>query len=933
MGIPQLLLSITLPISILSIGYLITRGSEFLQRNLRSLAEILCVSFFLGASFLITVSLLIGTIIGYGLGFFFWAFYILGSILTTIFLIYSFKKFFNIRMKILFFFKQQLIYIILISLTVLFYFYYPITNTLPHSDAAEAYLPMARYFCEFDGISANTQIFLITGDKLTIPPGISLIQSFAFKITQSFDPANLAALELSFLIFFSLIVYSLSKRCNLNTNNSLLSAILMMNLPYWILYFDKSLHYIDLESAFMCAMSIFILILIINEEINETNDSHKKFPYIVLGLGLFASFSSKLQSLMIVVFIAYIAIQSHIISNKRVLSSKKFENLAIVLLSTTYLILALKLGLDMYIFTTLFGGFYFILFFALLSLVPLIVALKSDLFKSKNIQSSIMLRIVIIVLISLYWYLWQAYINASIVPTIKEQNTIWAIEILKKSMMTWGGLDYLFSKYSVTAINIFYSIYGFVFIIPLWVGLKSIANKRNLFSEGMIAWLLLGIIAFLGIFEKNWRYSIFFTFPLIIFIAEGIDQICGNILKSKTIRNSIIFVLTFPSLIIKIDLKMMLIISVVSTILWIVIINFRHIRRVAPRILRLSKPRAQGHKFSAFVLSLIIIFSCISLVPHYSKAPNISKKVLNLYQIVAEKGERDRVIITIGISGLYFHTGMNTLQLVYPECLAKIEPVVNTPDITKAADYLINELKIGGAIFRAENGGLYREWYVGLLREVPELRLLHNPHLFTTTYYDPNYFYFLSLTSTSIAPIGCLDIVARAKDSQDEVSLFLPYDYGLNSTVIATESEEIELVSYLYFPESMISSITHEVHFEASVNLTVFNTEANSENYSNSMNLRMESMKKLGKIVEIPLGSITGHDKEIPMTIRIDDITLRLLDNSVKIAFEFIPRGASHSNGTWLAYYPTKTARYSYQTWVHYGDNLIDSTSRQLYPL
>lgn len=914
----------TLPLTFFSIGYTILKSVKALKDIVRDVPSTLSMSFFVGASVLITSSTLIGTLLGSGLEFLFYAFYILGIILLIFQLIQYVRHLTINKLRVRTSSKHIPFYLILALLSLLFYLYYPLSNPMPGSDAVEAYLPMARYFCEYDGIPTETSVYFLTGKAITIPPGISLLQAFAFTISQSFSPMNLAFLEIAFLLCFSTLTYAFSIRCNLSKVEASLAAILMLNLPYWGYYFRFDVHYIDLESAFMVSASIYLLLVLLK----DVNTKRLKFTLPVLGVVLFATVTSKLQSLIVLVFIFILILK---------LSSvwRKHRNFWLAILFLGYVSAVPMLTSRMYVYTTIFGKEPAILFFTAISLMPLIIFLRMEFRKEDEATFKTWLPLLIVSLFSLYWYVRILYIGSSILSPIKTGDSAWAAEILKKTMK-WDGLEYLYTKYFSVAFNVLHSIYSFSLLIPLVVGVKYFQSLKGFFQKGIKMWFLIGIIVFLGVLEKSWRYPLFFMLPIPILVSKGVFKIAEkhfhlNTQSSLTVI-SLTFFLTFPPIdgyLTGLYYQQVLnwgVTLILSILGWMTLL-FINSLNTPLKMWKLKFPRFRirnkiGKSLTFFVLSVILLVSGLITIQHYSKEYRILKAKADLYNQVSVDARTDRVLVSVGAQGVYFFTGVNTLHIVQPDELAILRPLFEAPDIDEGLHFLIHELDVGSVIFPAEQGGLYRKWYVYLLDELPELRVLYNPQLFETVFYRSRYCYFLNLVNESWRPYGVLDVVVRGSDPAEEASLFLPYDYGEKHTFVTYSHEGVKLVVFLYFPNGLIQKTKCVVTYNVTVNLTVTDFYED-RNVTTPKILSSQFSSNLSKVVQLETELIRGNDYTEHTDFRIDGIEIQVCAESFEAYFHLSPKNSSISfPGTWLIYFPKASGR-----WDHLGSNLIETNA------
>jgi len=919
-----LILAATLPLTFFSIGYTILKSIKTLKDIIGDAPSTLSMSFFIGASVLITSSTLVGTLLGSGLKLLFYAFYILGIILLIFHLIQYVRHLTINKLEVRTSSKHIPFFLLLALFSILFYLYYPLSNPMPTNDAVEAYLPMARYFCEYDGIPTETSVYFLTGKAITIPPGISLLQAFAFTISQSFSPMNLAFIEIAFLFCFSTLAYAVSIRCNLSKVEASLAAILMLNLPYWGYYFLVDLHYIDLESAFMASASIYLLLVLLKDV--DTKRLTSTLP--VLGVVLFATVTSKIQSLIVPVFILALILK---------LSSvwRKHRSFWSAILFLGYVLAVPLLTSEMYIYTAIFGKEPAILFFTAISLIPLIIFLRLEFQEEDRAAVKTWFPLLVVLLFSLYWYGRNLYIGSSILSPIKAGDGAWAGEILKKTMK-WGGLEYLYTRHLGSAFNILRSIYIFTFLIPLVVGVKYFQSSKGFFQKGIKLWLLIGITVFLGVLEKSWRYPLFFMLPIPVLVSKGICKIAEkhfnlNAQNSLTLL-SLIFFLTFPPIdrylngLYYHQILNWGVTSILSIIGWMILLFINSLntslKKWKLKFPKFSKRNKSRGSMTIFVLSAILLVSGLITIQHYSREHPISKAKAELYNQVSADARTDRVLVSVGALGVYYFTGVNTLHIVQPDELAILRPIFEAPDIDQGLNFLIHELSVGSVVFWAEGGGFYREWYVYLLDELPELRVLYNPQVFETVFYKPKYFYFLNLVNESWRPYGVLDVVVRGSDPAEEASLFLPYDYGEQHTFITYSHEGVRLIVFLYFPNDLIQKTKTAVTYNVMVNLTITDFYMD-RNATTPKILSSQFSSNLSKVVQLETELIQGNNDTEHTDFKIEDIEIQVHAESFEAYLHLSPKNASISSpGTRLVYFPKSS-----DLWDHLGSNLIETNA------
>jgi len=926
---PQLLLAITLPLPLFSIGYLILRST--MKALTKDVFETLAMSLFMGSSTLITSSVLVGTLLGTGLKLLFYAFYFSGVVIFFFQLAQLTRSSSIERLRSgLASSKYLLLSLIFVFLSLSFYLYYPL-NRVPADDAIEAFLPMARYFVESDGIPAKTSVYFTTGNKITIPPGISLVQAFAFTILNSFNPINLSFIEITFLFGFAALAYAFSKRCGFDEKVSALSMILMVNLPYWGYYFRYIVHYVDLESAFMTSASIYLLLILIKDKV--------RCPLYILpivGVSLFATIASKLQSIIVLAFLCAVFLKLSGIW-------RKHKKHVILLLLFGYLIAVPILVSRMYIYAIIFGEEVGIILSTGLSIIPLIFFLKTEFQEGVKMSLKRSLLIFIPTIFSLFWYIRTWLIaGSSFLPFFQAQtgNSAWAAETLKRSMR-WGGYSFLIETYLNSTFNILHTLFFFTFFVPLIVGIKCFHGSKNFFSSGLKMWFLVGAAMFLGLMEKEWRYLVYFILPISIIVSLGLFDIIGKRFHIDALNASIVASLIFIFTFCPIDVYLTLwapLIFVVSTVAWISL--ERGGQLFSDRIPHLMhacihKVIKSGRKtIFVHVLILILLLSgvltalqfqhCLRLY-EYDYQAEVSR--LKFYDDILANVDRGRLLISAGSFGLYYFTGVNTLNIFLPDELAVLRPLFNSSDFNNGLRFLVDDLKVG-SVFLPYEEGIFHEWYTLLLAELPELRVFHNPHVFKVVHYN-RLGYLLNLVNDTVKPYGVLDVVVRGDDPYEEVSLFLPVDYGQNHTFVAYSHEGLKLSVYLYFPKWLIERACREseVTYNITTRLTIFE---NFKEYdiTTTKVLSSEFIYGPSKIIQLEAGTIKGNDNAFYTAIRIDEIEIRVTHESFKVLFRLIPKSPSISfPGTWLTYFPRPSGYPRDHLWTHLCSNLVESTT------
>ncbi|NIW14793.1 MAG: hypothetical protein GWN31_12890 [Candidatus Thorarchaeota archaeon] len=648
----------------------------------------------------------------------------------------------------------------------------------------------------------------------------------------------------------------------------------------------------------------------------------------VLGVVLFATVTSKLQSLIVLVFIFTLFLKLSSVG-------RKYRNFWSAILFLGYVLAVPMLTSKMYVYTTIFGKELAIFFFTAISLIPLIIFLRMEFREEDRATFRTWLPLLIVSLFSLYWYVRILYIGSSVLSPIKTGDGAWAGEILQKTMK-WGGLEFLYTRHLASAFNILHSIYSFTFLVPLVIGVKYFQSLNGFFQKGTKLWLLIGITVFLGVLEKSWRYALFFMLPITILVSRGIFKIAEKHFRLNTQSSltviSLIFFLTFPPIdrylnglyyqqILNWGVTLILSILGWMTLLFINSLN-TPLKMWKLKFPKFSKRNKSRRSMTIFVLSVILLVSGLITIQHYSEEYRISKAKADLYNQVSVDARTDRVLVSVGAQGVYYFTGVNTLHIVQPDELAILRPLFEAPDIDQGLNFLVHELNVGSFVFRAEQGGLYREWYVYLLDELPELRVLYNPQLFETVLYKPRYCYFLNLVNESWRPYGVLDVIVRGSDPAEEASLFLPYDYGEKHTFITNSHEGVKLVVFLYFPNGLIQKTKCVVIYNITVNLTVTDFYED-RNVTTPKILSSQFSSNLSKIVQLETELIRGNDYAEHTDFRIDGIEIQVCAESFEAYFHLSPKNSSISfPGTWLIYFPKASGR-----WDHLGSNLIETNA------
>lgn len=432
--------------------------------------------------------------------------------------------------------------------------------------------------------------------------------------------------------------------------------------------------------------------------------------------------------------------------------------------------------------------------------------------------------------------------------------------------------------------------------------------------------------------------------PIFILVSKGIFKIVGDTdsqshptLKSLVVL-SLVFFLTFPLIDTYLTSNNLVLTIILSILIW-VILSFINTLSKSWKVFRLKfKVGSKSSKtIITIVLSTVLLVSGFITIQHnpYSKGFRIWRARDDLYNEVSTNTRKDRVIISAGGQiGLYYFTGISTLSIIRgtdPDSLAILRPFFEAPDIDEGLRFLIHDLKVGAFIFRAEQGGFYREWYVYLLNELPELRILYNPQLFRTVLYSPKYFYFLNLVNDSWRSYGVLDVVVRGSNPSEESSLFLPYDYDVKHTVITQSREGLNLSVLLYFPRSLIEgNVGKAASFEVSTNLTIKTKVTLDHWLETTKKIETRAMLNLSKTVQLNVGTIYGKDDSLRTIFRIDSIEIKVGNENFDAYFKLVPGRPTTFPGTWLSYFPMPEPmhfNFPKNTWTHSGSNLIEIES------
>jgi hypothetical protein len=540
------------------------------------------------------------------------------------------------------------------------------------------------------------------------------------------------------------------------------------------------------------------------------------------------------------------------------------------------------------------------------------------------------LPLALVVLCALFWYARTWYVGSSASPA---GDGSWAADTLTNTM-TWGGYEFLYAKYVDTTFIFLHSLYAFTFLLPLVIGVRHF-QSRGVFPKGVKLWFLIGMVVFLGVWEKNWRYPLFFLLPIPLLLSRGLFRITEKLTQNALLLTSLVFLVTFPALyttllatfppLLSYLKEGMVLALLVSTLVWLALAYRDPLHTVIQRVDR----RLGSKRLTGLLVVFTLLLAGSTTVLQYSAEYAVPAVVTDLHEAVRADASQEQVLLSVGTKGLYYFTGVNTLHILYPDELAVLKPLVDAPDLEDGVRFLLHDLNVGSIVFPSESVGRTREWFVSFLHELPSLRVLYNPQLFETSLHTPRYFYFLTLTNASMRSFGVLDVVVQGSDPTHEASLLLPMDYGTRRTWVAY-SREVNLTTFLYFPRDLIEMSLGAASIETSVNLTTTTRLREDQLVVTSSEIRTQSRVNLSKIMQVHLGELRGHDDSVYTSIGIDSIAVHVNHPTFHAHFHLAPPQTSQASlDTLVTYFPAPSSIYQYpnQTWTHSGFNLIETNA------
>jgi hypothetical protein len=908
--ISQLALSVFSILSLMTIGNAIIR--IILKRELGGTLEVLALSFFVGSSLLICISTVVGVVIQHGLQLFFYTFFFVGLVLLlyrlTCWLRTLFRK--GIDMLWLERLGRKLPILILLFSLAIIPVHASLTAVHPVDDAAEAFLPMARLMCESDGIPEKTPIWLFSGYVISVPPGVSELYAYVFTITHSFSSTVLAFLEVSFILGLSALAYVMSKKCGLNEIWASLSAILTLGLPYWIFYFKIIPRYADLGAAFMASTCIYLTLVLLRHQLSAPK-------LIVLSLGLSAATLSKFQCLIVPLIVVIITLKmSKLWSRQKILLS--------TIILGAYLAVGILGSSMLYVPATMFGGNILVALYVFASVPLVVMLLRLEFRQCGKITSKVFIGLFVVSLIPAVWYARTWYLTGSpLSPVIKLGDAVWAGHLLAEAKAgSVAAQVFLFSKPFVDR----FKSAPIALTIPFLVGLSRIHKSRSLFRKGVEAWLLVGLATFIGIFFlEDVRYMLYFMLPLVVIACVGVSYIIGKYAKNPTYSMIALFLISLTSISLLIEginqIMIPLLLLLTSTPIWVVLAMRSRFINITSRLKTLFESLELSTKVKKSLIVMVFILTIsVAWIGVIVECRSVSsgEPFFQLYRHIKEVDEREGSLITFSSLGIYYYTGIDTINIAYPEGLELFKPLIDAPDIQSGAKFLIQELRVKGAVLPIETNTFWYSWYHTLLGELPELRILHNPQMFNVVYHtEPTSgwsgWYFLSKVNESCRPYGILDLVVKKEGGVvQEASLLLPCNYGKKQIYIADSCKNLSLLTFLYFPRWL----SGEAIFNVETYLTIIENRAHDQIVRNETLYKQEPLN-ISKIVEVEIGKLMEEAEVESASISINKIQLDILGESFKIHITIVP---ASDDGTWIIYSSVNEVL----LWTHMGSNLME---------
>ena len=792
-------------------------------------------------------------------------------------------------------------------------------------DASEVFLSIAKCIVECDGIPNKTPKLMFSGEVISLPPGISLLFAYTFTILsippsanppkpwfKLADPFTLlnapSILEVTFILCLSAVAYALSRKCNLSKAWSSLSALLVMTLPYWIFYFKVIPRYADLGGAFMTSASIYLTLILAKNKLNSTKAT-------LLWLAMMATTSSKYQCLIapIVVFILTLKM------------SELWDKYKLPISTTilgAYLALALTLCPKMYLPMSLIWGSNVTALLAIISIIPFASILRLKLRDYERITLKNFLKFLIVLLASTLWYLRTWLVTGSpIFTVVKSGDAAWAGEIIAKSI-AMGGWKPIFTLVPTMLFNTF----PVSFTIPFIIGFKCLHNSKNLFHKGAEIWLLTGLTAFIGVFQlEDVRYILYFMLPFFVTTCIGISKIVGkHVSPEYDMAVALIISLLSIALLIEAPYPTTIqsILFPTSTLIWIYMTGVITPLNQLTKALR-CKPKIDSKTKKILITAALIVVILLAWVSTYvnlvksTRRYNELKRVRTFYKHVkSEVG--GNLTVTFGHPGIYYYADCNAINIIYPEHLALLKPLVESRDIQSGIDFLVRNLGVKYIILPAEQNYVWHSWYCVLLEELPELRALHNPHVSSVVYRDnwttPWFgWYILKLTGEHIDSCGVLDVVA-GRNSKEEISLFLACNHTDHIPITRksdfkhSNPNTINITVFLYFPYQLTGK---RALIDTYVNLTVVR---DGEHLPPSTVTQRVNVS-LSKVVNFTIAELIGYNKAAYTLVSIQEIKITVyIESKNPIVFILKPVGG---NGANFWYWGMNSPKHKQFTWTY----------------
>jgi len=510
-------------LSALTLASILVNGNFLLRKTLafrlKGIVERIVVSYLFGSAILILMSLVVG-LVGL-LQICYWVYFLAAApiiLSQTIPRIRTFHKPVELRLPS----RVSVILVIVATVIAILRLQQSLTG-FPGYDALEVTLPSARLFYQDGSIPAISNIYLQNGNRILIPPGVSILYAYVFTILSSVDSSTLSLLEVSYYLALGATVYSLTRRCGGDKTTATFASGLLLLLPLWNSYFLSLLRYADITASFVAASSVLLFVAI-----------HKDYRVRDLGLlwlCLFATATSKINGLAVIGAILVVVLR------EMHFPSRSLKAIVFSLACAVYAVaLAIYLPLS-YTSATFASSGIDLLAFGLSSTFLLAFALFApNQMPSKPFRKGI--GLIVAILLSPLWLLRDWLLTGSpFAPVQKTGDAAWAAPFLSSTAPYSGLQEGIIGQRLADFLRYFSPLFVIPLVILIIVGWTRVYRAGS--GNTLKTWVLVGASFFIGpAVVGDMRYILYFIPAAIVIAAVGLTYLVGKVTSSTKMTSA-----------------------------------------------------------------------------------------------------------------------------------------------------------------------------------------------------------------------------------------------------------------------------------------------------------------------------------------------------------------------------------------------------------